>query len=51
MSRCKDIITDKYSGLVVPVKDKKKLKLAIKNFLENPKLALKHGRNAKKTII
>ena len=36
---CKDIITDKYSGLVVPVKNKEKLKLA-----------LKYGRNARKTI-
>ena len=47
---CKDIITNKYSGLVVPSKDKDKLKLAIKNYLKNPKLALKHGKNARKTI-
>ena len=47
---CKDIITDKYSGLVVPAKNKDKLKLAIKNYLDNPKLAIKYGRNARKTI-
>ena len=32
---CKDIITNKYSGLVVPAKNKEKLKLAIKSYLEN----------------
>ena len=30
--------------------EKEALKLAIKNYLDNPKLAIKYGRNARKTI-
>ena len=47
---CKDIITNEYSGLLVPVKNKEKLKIAIERYLNNPELALKFGMNARKTV-
>ena len=47
---CKDIITNNYSGLLVPVRNKEKLKFAIKKYLENPALAIKYGENARKTV-
>ena len=48
---CRDIIKDKYSGLVVAPKNENELKLAIKNYLENPNLAIQYGKNARKTIL
>ena len=48
---CRDIIKDKYSGLVVAPKNEDELKLAIKNYLENPNLAIQYGKNARKTIL
>ena len=48
---CNDIITNEYSGLLVPVRDKEKLKTAIKKYLHNPELAIKYGINARKTVI
>ena len=47
---CNDIITNEYSGLLVPVRDKEKLKSAIKKYLHNPDLAIKYGINARKTV-
>ena len=47
---CKDIIINEYSGLLVPVKNKEKLKLAIKRYLKNPELALKFGLNAREIV-
>ena len=47
---CNDIIKNEYSGLLVPVKNKEKLKSAIKKYLHNPELALKFGENARKTV-
>ena len=47
---CKEIIKNKYSGLVVPVKNKEQLKKAIKNFLDNPEIAKSYGSNARKTV-
>ena len=46
---CKDIITNNYSGLLVPVRNEEKLKSAIKKYLDNPELAIKYGENARKT--
>lgn len=48
---CNDVITDGFSGIIVPVRDKLKLKNAIKNYLEDPKSALIFGKNARKTIV
>ncbi len=48
---CNDVITDQFSGIIVPVRDKVKLKIAIKKYLENPKSALNFGKNARKTIV
>ena len=48
---CNDVITDQFSGIIVPVRDKVKLKIAIKKYLENPKSALDFGKNARKTIV
>ena len=47
---CKDIIKNKYSGLIVSVKSKREIKYAIKLYLNNPKLAYKFGKNARKTL-
>ena len=48
---CNDIITNEYSGLLVPVRDKEKLKSAIKKYLHNPELAIKYGINARKKLL
>ena len=48
---CSDIITNEYSGLLVPAKDKENLKYAIEKYLNNPELAIKFGINARKTVI
>ena len=47
---CKDIITNEYSGLLVPVKNKESLKSAIKKYLHNPDLAINYGKNARKIV-
>ena len=47
---CRDIISNEYSGLLVPVKNKEKLKIAIKRYINNPDLALKFGINARETV-
>ena len=47
---CVDLIEDKHSGFIVPVRNKDKLKSAIKKYIENPKLAIKFGGNARKKI-
>ena len=47
---CRDVIKNNYSGILVPLKDIKKLKSAIKNLIDNPKLAKQYGKNARKVI-
>ena len=47
---CKDIITNNYSGLLVPVRNEEKLKFAIKKYLDNPELAIIYGKNARKSV-
>ena len=47
---CKDIITNNYSGLLVPVRNKEKLKFAIKKYLDNPAIAFKFGNNAREIV-
>ncbi len=47
---CKDIISNEYSGLLVPVKNKEKLKYAIKKYLNDKELAIKYGENARKIV-
>ena len=47
---CRDIITNNYSGLLVPARNEKKLKFAIKKYLGNPELGIKYGENARKTV-
>ena len=48
---CNDVIINEYSGLLVPVRDKEKLKTAIKKYLNNQELAINFGINARKTVI
>ena len=48
---CNDIIKNEYSGLLVPSRNKEKLKSAIKKYLKNPELAIRYGVNARKTVI
>ena len=50
MPGCNDIITNEYSGLLVPVRDEEKLKSAIKKYIHNPELAIEYGINARKTV-
>ena len=47
---CRDIISNEYSGLLVPAKNHEKLKIAIKRYINNPDLALKFGINARETV-
>ena len=47
---CRDVIKNYYSGILVPLRDIKKLKFAIKNLIDNPKLAKQYGKNARKVI-
>ncbi len=47
---CNNIITNGYSGLLVPLKNKEKIKSAIKKYFHNPELALKFGENARKKV-
>ncbi len=47
---CNDLIRNEHSGFIVPVRNKEKLKSAIKKYIENPKLAIKFGQNARKRI-
>ena len=48
---CSDIIKHRYSGLLVPPKNKNQLKKAIKEYLDNPSLALEYGINARKCVL
>ena len=48
---CNDIIINEHSGLLVPLRNKDKIKSAIKRYIENPELAIKYGVNARKTVI
>ena len=48
---CNDIIINEHSGLLVPSRNKEKLKSAIKKYLKNPELAKRFGVNARKTVI
>ena len=47
---CRDIIKNNFSGLLVNVKNKEKLKYALKLILNDQKFASKLGRNARKIV-
>ena len=47
---CRDIIKNNFSGLLVPLKSKEKLKSALKILLNDDELANKLGRNARKIV-
>ena len=47
---CKDVIIDKYSGILVPPRDEKSLKKAMKIFLDNKDLSETYGLNARKIV-
>jgi len=48
---CHDIICQKYSGLLVPPKNKESLKNAIKYLIENQDLSLNYGRKARDNVV
>ncbi len=48
---CRDVIENNKSGILVPLKNTKKLKLAIKFLLENESIALNYGKNSRKVIM
>ena len=47
---CNDIVKHEYSGLLVQSRNQEELKIAIKKYLENPKLAISYGKIARSTI-
>ena len=47
---CNQIIKNGYSGILVPIRDKNNLKIAIKKYLNDPSLALSYGRNARNYV-
>ena len=47
---CNDVITNEHSGLLVPVRNKEKLKSAIKKYLHNPELGTKYGKIARQVV-
>ena len=48
---CNDIIINEHSGLLVPSRNKEKIKSAIKKYFKNPELAIKFGANARETVV
>lgn len=48
---CNDVISHKYSGLLVPLKNKNRIRDAIKFLLENQNLSLNYGRNARENVV
>lgn len=48
---CNDVIRHKYSGLLVPLKNKNRIRDAIKFLLENQNLSLNYGRNARENVV
>lgn len=48
---CRDIIRQRFSGLLVPPKNKESLKNAIKYFLDNQDLSLNYGRKARDNVV
>ena len=48
---CHDIFCQKYSGLLVPPKNKESLKNAIKYLIENQDLSLNYGRKARDNVV
>ena len=48
---CKDIIHQRFSGLLVPPKNKESLRNAIKYLLDNQDLSLNYGRRARDNVL
>ena len=47
---CKEIIENKRSGIIVPLKNKFLLKKAIKELIQNPQLGINYGRKAREIV-
>ena len=47
---CNQIIKNGYSGILVPIRNKGNLKIAIKKYFKYPNLALSYGKNARKCV-
>ena len=47
---CKEIIENKKSGILIPLKNKLLLKKAIKKLIQNPKLGIKYGIKAREIV-
>ena len=47
---CKEIIENKKSGILIPLKNKFLLKKAIKKLIQNPKLGIKYGIKAREIV-
>ena len=48
---CKEVIKHEYSGILVPPRNANELKNGIRNYLENPSIALQYGQNARKSVV
>jgi len=47
---CRDVVDHGRSGLLVPVRDSRSLALAIRLFIENPYLARRCGKEARRKV-
>lgn len=50
VSGCRDIVINEYNGLLVPVKDSKKLSKAILYFADNPEARLEMGKKGRQLV-
>ncbi len=48
---CKEVIKHEYSGILVPPRNANEIKNGIRNYLENPSIALQYGQNARKSVV
>ncbi len=48
---CNDIIIDKYSGILIPFRDKVKMKNTLEKLIANPEMREHLGKNARKHVI
>lgn len=48
---CREVVKDNYSGLLVPVKSKEAIKIALKKLISDYKLGNYYGNNARKNVL
>ena len=48
---CREVVKDNYSGLLVPVRSKEAIKIALKKLILNYRIGHNYGKNARKNIL